>query len=225
MRLHFLVFGSFFFFFFFFNDLGISHFSLCLTCVCIWLLRNPGKKIKEFLFLFFSLIYLLFCFNVRFLQRLFLPTYFIIQFIFTTIYGSHCTFLILFIIHKSHGTISAIFYLYFQYFPQKIFNFNKRILNGSFIYIYIHTLFVSLFYFSSVSFLFSSSAPVNLGVHWVECSRLWIFKKIKKIIFEFTLTIGDWKNQTLEAHSLPSVSRNSSLKFRRITFNYLSALL
>ena len=54
----FLVFNSCFYFYFYFYDLGISHFSQCLTCVCVWLLRNPGKKIKEFLFLFSSLIYL-----------------------------------------------------------------------------------------------------------------------------------------------------------------------
>ena len=45
-------------------------------------------------------------------QILFLPTYFTIQFIFVTIYESHCP-------------ISANFYIYLQYFQQKVFSFSK----------------------------------------------------------------------------------------------------
>ena len=53
---------------------------------------------------------------------LFLPTYFTIQFIlllyigFTTLFGT---------IHESHYIILASFYIYLQYFQQKVFNFNK----------------------------------------------------------------------------------------------------
>ena len=55
-------------------------------------------------------------------QLLFLPTYFTIQLIFITIYG-HIVFFGT--IHESFYTISTNFYLYLQYFQQKVFNFNK----------------------------------------------------------------------------------------------------
>ena len=45
-------------------------------------------------------------------QKIFLSIYFTIQFIFATIHRSHCT-------------ISANFYLYLQYFQQKVFSFSK----------------------------------------------------------------------------------------------------
>ena len=59
-------------------------------------------------------------------QKLFLPTYFTIQLIFATIHGPTALFGT---IHRFHCTISANFYLYLQYFQQKIFNFSK--INGS----------------------------------------------------------------------------------------------
>ena len=46
------------------------------------------------------------------MARLFLSTYFIIQLIFATIHGFYCT-------------ISANFYIYLQYFQQKVFSFSK----------------------------------------------------------------------------------------------------
>ena len=48
--------------------------------------------------------------------------YFIIQLIFATIHGPTTLFGI---IHESRCTILAKFYLYLQYFQQKVFNFNK----------------------------------------------------------------------------------------------------
>ena len=51
--------------------------------------------------------------------------YFTIQLIFAIIYGPTILFGI---IHESHYTISTNFYLYLQYFQQKVFNFNK--ING-----------------------------------------------------------------------------------------------
>ena len=51
-----------------------------------------------------------------------LSAYFTIQFIFVTIYSSIALFGT---IHGSFCTISAKFYLYLQYFQQKVFSFNK----------------------------------------------------------------------------------------------------
>ena len=56
------------------------------------------------------------------LHGLILLAYFIIQFIFVTIYSSITLFGT---IHESFCTISAKFYLYLRYFPQKVFSFNK----------------------------------------------------------------------------------------------------
>ena len=56
----------------------------------------------------------------------FLPIYFIIQFIFATIHRPHYTFGT---IYGSYCTISVNFYLYLQYFQQKVFSFSK--INGS----------------------------------------------------------------------------------------------
>ena len=66
---------------------------------------------------YFAIVFLVFskisCIQTDFVwQRLFLPAYFIIQFIFDTIYGSH-------------RTISANFYFYLQYVQQKVFSFSK----------------------------------------------------------------------------------------------------
>ena len=52
----------------------------------------------------------------------FLPVYFTIQLIFSTI---HYPIVLFDTIHKSHCTTLANFYLYLQYFQQKNFNFNK----------------------------------------------------------------------------------------------------
>ena len=59
---------------------------------------------------------------IYFWQRLFLSAYFTIQLIFATIHGSYCTFGT---IHEFHYTILANYYLYLQYFQQKVFNFSK----------------------------------------------------------------------------------------------------
>ena len=50
------------------------------------------------------------------------PTYFTIQHIFANIHGPTAFFST---IHRSHCTISSNFYIYLQYFQQKIFNFSK----------------------------------------------------------------------------------------------------
>ena len=73
------------------------------------------------------------------------PVYFTIQFIFSTIYETTVLFSI---IHGSHCTISTNFYLYLQYFQQKVFSFkfqqNKWIPN------YLASLFfANLFYYSA----------------------------------------------------------------------------
>ena len=101
-------FFSFWVLFFFFYDLGISHFSQCLTCVYL-VAENPGKKIKEFLFLFFSLIYFLSCFSsclakIIFVNLFYYLTYFcyylqILLYFFNTIYESHYTILIIFYLY------------------------------------------------------------------------------------------------------------------------------
>ena len=90
-------------------------------------------KVLWDLFLYFEYkwkIYLTFWFFFFHLmcvwQKLFLPTYFTIQLIFATIHGPTALFGT---IHGFHCTISANFYLYLQYFQQKIFNFSK--INGS----------------------------------------------------------------------------------------------
>ena len=57
-----------------------------------------------------------------FLPVYFLPTYFTIQLIFTAIHESHYNFDT---IYESHYTILTNFYLYLQYFQQKIFSFSK----------------------------------------------------------------------------------------------------
>ena len=49
-------------------------------------------------------------------------TYFTIQLNFDIIHGPIALFDT---IHESHYTISANFYLYLQYFQQKVFNFSK----------------------------------------------------------------------------------------------------
>ena len=76
------------------------------------------KIYLTFWFIFFQLVCVW--------QKLFLPTYFTIQFIFATIHGPTALFGT---IHGFHYTISINFYLYLQYFQQKIFNFSK--INGS----------------------------------------------------------------------------------------------
>ena len=49
-------------FFFFLRSGNFSFFTVLDLCVYL-VAENPGKKIKEFLFLFFSLIYFLSCFS------------------------------------------------------------------------------------------------------------------------------------------------------------------
>ena len=68
---------------------------------------------KNYFVIVFSVFSKISCIQTDFVwQRLFLPAYFIIQFIFDTIY-------------RSHRTISANFYFYLQYFQQKVFSFSK----------------------------------------------------------------------------------------------------